>query len=248
VENYTPGHSANATDFMLRRTVETHGAFLLPHVRDGMDILDCGCGPGSITCGVAERFPSARVTGVDFAASQIARAVECARASELKNVSFRAASAYALPFPDASFHLVFSQALLEHLQEPAQALAEFRRVLRVGGNVAVCSPDWGGFLLAPSTPGIARAIAAYMDLQRANGGDVFIGRKLGPLLLAEKFAQVEMDARYEVYPSAKVIAEYLAQQLDRANAAEHASALREWSHVPAAMFAQAWVSAVGIKH
>jgi SAM-dependent methyltransferase len=247
METYTPGHSANATDFMLRRTVESHGAFLLPHLRDGMHVLDCGCGPGSITCGVARRFPAAQVTGVDFAESQIARAQARAAGEGIANVSFRVASAYDLPFRDASFDVVFSHALLEHLQEPARAFAEFCRVLRAGGRVAVCSPDWAGFLLAPSTPEITRAMAAYMDLQRANGGDVFVGRKLGTLLLAEKFAQVEMNARYEVYPSAEVIAEYLAHQLDRASASEHATAFREWSRAPAAMFAQAWVSAVGVR-
>jgi SAM-dependent methyltransferase len=247
METYTPGHSVNATDFMLRRTVESHGAFVLPHLRDGLDILDCGCGPGSITCSVAQRFPTARVTGVDLGESQIARAEVLAEGQGLRNVTFRAASAYALPFADASFDVVFSHALLEHLREPEKAIAEFRRVLRPGGKVAVCSPDWGGFLLSPDTPALARAIAAYTDLQRANGGDVFVGRKLGSLLLAAGFDAVEMSARYEVYPSTPVIAEYLALQLDRAGAGEHAAALREWSHAPAAMFAQAWVSGLGTR-
>jgi ubiquinone/menaquinone biosynthesis C-methylase UbiE len=46
---YTPGHTSNATDFMSRRSVQSHGAFFMPHLTNGLSVLDCGCGPGSIT-------------------------------------------------------------------------------------------------------------------------------------------------------------------------------------------------------
>jgi SAM-dependent methyltransferase len=247
METYTPGHSANAIDFMLRRTLESHGAFIRPRLRDGIDVLDAGCGPGSITRSIAAVYPGSRIVGVDFAESQIVRARELTAETRLTNVEFRVASAYALPFADASFDVVFSHALLEHLREPEKAIAEFCRVLRPGGCVGVCSPDWGGFLLAPPTEEIARAVAAYMELQGANGGDVFVGRKLGGLLRAAGFADVEMSARYEVYPSTEVIAGYLALQLDRAGRGAHAEAFRRWTRHPGTMFAQAWVSAVGAR-
>ncbi len=246
-ETYTPGHTTNAVDFMARRTVESHGAFVLPYLSNGQRILDAGCGPGTISLSLARRLPDSEVTGVDFAASQIERAQRAAAEYALANVSFQTASAYELPFEDGSFDIVFSHALLEHLAEPQKAVAEFRRVLKPGGVAGICSPDWAGFLLAPPSPEIAAAIDAYKALQTANGGDVYVGRKFGRLLLEAGFQEVKMSARYEVYESAEVIADYLARQLDAEGQGEPATALRAWAHEPAAMFAQSWVNAVGRK-
>ena len=54
-DTYLPGHSRNATDFMARRSLDSHGDFFLPYLTTGHAVLDCGCGPGTITLGIAER-------------------------------------------------------------------------------------------------------------------------------------------------------------------------------------------------
>ncbi|MGD1030506.1 MAG: methyltransferase domain-containing protein [Opitutaceae bacterium] len=244
---YTPGYSDNAVDFMLRRTVESHGAFILPYLRTGLTVLDCGCGPGSITRSIASHVPDGKIVGVDFSESQISAARGRNHPAGSAHVSFQTASAYDLPFAGGTFDIVFSHALLEHLSEPARAVAEFKRVLKGGGTLGVCSPDWGGFLLAPTSQGLVTAIEDYKKLQIANGGDVHVGRQLGKLLLSAGFLEVKMDARYEVYPSVPLIAEYLALQLDKNGLNSGATALRAWMHEPSAMFAQSWISCVGRK-
>ena len=52
---YTPGHTQNVTDFMARRSLQSHGEFFLDHLLPGVCVLDCGCGPGTITRGIAQR-------------------------------------------------------------------------------------------------------------------------------------------------------------------------------------------------
>ena len=246
-ESYTPGHSQNAVNFMARRGLASHGQFIVPALDGATQILDAGCGPGSITCDVAEHCPQAEVLGIDFAESQVEAAREQANARSLQNVSFKQASGYELPFADGCFDVVYSHALLEHLSEPGKVIAEFHRVLKPGGKLAVCSPDWAGFLLAPPSAALDSAITEYIGVQTANGGDVYVGRKFGSLLLAAGFHSVEMQARYENYESPERPCEYLARLLESTGATQSAATLRAWSREPAGMFAQTWVSCLGVK-
>ena len=55
------------------------------------------------------------------------------------------------------------------------------------------------------------------------------------------------QARYECYPESRVIAEYLALQLEQGGDGASALALRRWAALPWSLFAQAWVSAIGLK-
>lgn len=246
-ERYTPGHSHNATDFMAQRTLQSHGRFFLPWLTPGCRVLDCGCGPGSITLGIAERVAPATVVGVDGGASQVERAAADAAAAGISNAQFQAADCRELPFLDASFDRVFSHALLEHLARPEQVIAELRRVLQPGGVIGVCSPDWGGFLLAPPSLELTQAVDAYKALQGANGGDVHVGRKLGQYLEGAGFAELQMSARYECYPSLTFIGEYLALQLDEAGDSGSAESFRAWSRKEGGLFAQCWVSCTAHK-
>jgi len=247
VETYTPGHSEAVSDFMARRTLATHGAFFVPYLRPGLSVLDCGCGPGSITLGIAARVDPGEVAGIDFAPDQITRARQAAAREGRRNVRFETANVHSLPFESGRFERVFSHALLEHLADPQKALRELHRVLAPGGVIGVCSPDWGGFLLSPPSPRASRALDAYMALQSGNGGDVRAGRHQGMHLAAAGFEAIELSARYECYDSRQVIAEYLARRLEQAGDVASASALRDWSGDEPGMFAQAWVSAVARK-
>jgi ubiquinone/menaquinone biosynthesis C-methylase UbiE len=244
---YTPGHTPNATDFMSRRSVQSHGAFFIPHLTNGLSVLDCGCGPGSITLGIAELVAPAKVTGVDFGASQIEQACAAAGCRGIANVEFRTADCYSLPFANSSFDRVFSHALMEHLFDPLRAIGEMHRVLMPGGVAGLCSPDWGGFILAPPSPQLSSAVDAYTRLQAKNGGDVLVGRKLGLLLRQAGFSDISMSARYECYSSLPFIGEYLALQLERAGDSLSAQTFRTWSQEVDGMFAQAWVSCTARK-
>ncbi|MBN3925084.1 hypothetical protein [Nostoc sp. NMS4] len=61
-EKYTPGYSSNATNFMAKRSLDTHGAFFKPYLRPGMKLLDCGCGPGTIALGLTRGIAPGTLT------------------------------------------------------------------------------------------------------------------------------------------------------------------------------------------
>lgn len=246
-ETYLPGHSPNATDFMAKRSLESHGEFFLPYLTPGDSVLDCGCGPGSITLGIAARVSPGKVVGFDFVESQIERATSRVQQGGVTNVSFQTADCYRLPCADYSFDRVFCHALMEHLTDPVRALREFHRVLKPGGVVGVCSPDWNGLLVAPPSQELTTALDAYADLQDRRGGDLRVGHTLGEKLATAGFVNVQMSARYECYPSLQFIGEYLAFQLEREGHSDSGRLIREWSQNSDGLFAQAWVSALATK-
>jgi len=194
---YTPGYSAPILSFMEQRTAETHAAFFLPRLMPGWSLLDAGCGPGTITLGLARTVAPGLVTGIDVEDSQFPKSREQAEREAL-NVEFRKASVYQLPFQDHCFDAVFSHALLEHLIDPVAALAELRRVLKPEGLIGIRAGDLGGILIDSESEGPAQGLAAYLANRETNCGDIQVGRKLGRLLRKAEFTLQRMTASYEV--------------------------------------------------
>ena len=98
------------------------------------DILDLGCSVGHQTLPWARAYRQATVTGIDVAAPCLRYAHGRAQAQAV-TAHFRQADATALPYPDASFNLVFSSMFLHELplKDIAKVFAEAKRVLRPGG-------------------------------------------------------------------------------------------------------------------
>ena len=243
---YTPGHSAAVTAFMARRTAETHAAFILPRLQPSWRILDVGCGPGSITVGLATRVPDGEVLGCDVNAGQLEAARTLARERAVKNVRFEVGALDgAARRAGGGCDLVFAHAVFEHLAAPEEALRTLRGCLHPGGLIALRSPDWGGFVVEPYDDAIAAALAAYERLQQGNGGDTRAGRKLARWLAATGFTPIERSASYEIYDDPVLIGDYLAAQLAAAGELAAAATLRAWARQPGALFAQAWFEAIG---
>jgi SAM-dependent methyltransferase len=99
-------------------------------VGPGTRVLDVATGPGWVAAQAAER--GASVVGVDVAEAMIARAH-----SAYPGLEFRRADAHELPFADAAFDAVVGNLAIMHLSRPERAMAEFVRVLRPGGWLAL---------------------------------------------------------------------------------------------------------------
>lgn len=134
------------------RTAANVGGFFTPFLRLGMRLLDCGCGPGTITVGLAELVAPGEVIGIDASADLIATAQGNAARASVRNAAFQTGDVYSLPFADDSFDAVWVHALLEHLHDPVAALAEMRRVLKPDGIIGVRELDLDSLLIAPESP------------------------------------------------------------------------------------------------
>ena len=176
---YTHGHSAAVLSAHSRRGAADSAAYLLAHLNAGMDLLDVGCGPASITADLAERVTPGRVVALDAASGALEAARATLRDRGLsEQVEVTCGDVMALPFEDASFDVVHAHQVLQHLADPVGALAEMRRLTRPGGMVAVRDAVYSAMTWFPEPAGIERWRSVYMATARANGGEPDAGSRL----------------------------------------------------------------------
>ncbi len=111
----------------------------LAHVQPGDQVLDVGCGTGTLALEVARLVGnSGRVTGIDPSTTQIARAHAKSARRHLP-AEFQLGVIEQIPFPDETFDAVFSTLMMHHLPAPLkrQGLAEISRVLKPGGRLII---------------------------------------------------------------------------------------------------------------
>ena len=176
---YTHGHGAAVLSAHSRRGAEDSAAYLLPHLNAGMDLLDVGCGPATITADLAERVAPGRVVGLDAASG----ALEAARATLAERdlpagVELTDGDIMSLPFDDGTFDVAHAHQVLQHLSDPVGALAEMRRVTRPSGIVAVRDAVYSAMTWYPEFEGMELWRSVYMATARANGGEPDAGGRL----------------------------------------------------------------------
>jgi len=172
---YTHGHHESVLRSHRWRTAENSAAYLTPSLAAGIDLLDVGCGPGTITIDLAALVTPGRTVGLDNAPA----AVDAARSLHANvAVDFEVGDVMNLPFPDASFDVVHAHQVLQHLSDPVGALREMARVCKPGGAVAARDSDYEAMTWYPAEPGLETWLDLYRTVARANGGEPDAGRRL----------------------------------------------------------------------
>jgi SAM-dependent methyltransferase len=190
----------------IEREIEARGAgvyadFFLRRLRPDMVVLDCGCGTATITIGLADAAPTGTVVGVDLARESVTEARRNAFAMGRDNLVCTVADGRRLPFPEAAFDAVFCHSVLETVSNPANFVAELRRVTKFGGVVGAASVEYGGLILAGyKTAGPHRFYEIRQRWWRAAGiAEPNMGRQLRGLFEEGGFSRVEAFADYISY-------------------------------------------------
>lgn len=259
---YQPGHHPSVVARHARRTAETAAAFFLPFLKPGMRLLDVGCGPGSITAGLAQRVAPGETIGIDPSADVIATAGSLARATPARNLSFEVGSIHEPRFAAGTFDAVFANQVTQHLRRPVDALRQMRSLLAPGGVLGVRVFDWGSAIFYPESEGMRRCLALQFELRRRSGAEPDAGRHLRRWLREAGFGETrittstESDAdaqatrdRAEVFADRPVLAaSALACGLaTRSDLESFAAAWRAWGSDPDAFFCLSLVEAVAWK-
>jgi SAM-dependent methyltransferase len=197
-EAYTFRANPAAEAVFARRTGAVDAEFFLPHLKSGIHLLDCGSGPGSITCDLAELVAPGEVVGLDIQPAQVERGRTLARERGITNVRFEAGSIYALPFADVTFDAAFAHVVLVHLNDPLAALREMRRVLKPGGVVGIRDGNFSLWQIFPPTPLLEAWMALHLRVWKHNGGNPFYASHQRQLLLEAGFARSEASANFNM--------------------------------------------------
>src|SRR5207302_10984199 len=106
MDRYTHGHHESVLRSHAWRTAENSAGYLLDSLQPGQELLDVGCGPGTITMDLADCVAPGRVVGIDSQADVVVRADDLRKTRGLANLAFSIGDVYALQFDDARFDVV----------------------------------------------------------------------------------------------------------------------------------------------
>lgn len=128
--------------------------------KPGEIVIDVGAGSGVLTVDIARRVaPGGRVFAVDPSGGLLDRARVLAREAGVGHlVDCRTATGNALPFGLAAFDAAISHWVLLHVEQPAEVIAEMKRVTRRGGRVMSVEVDWETAMVHPGERSITRRI------------------------------------------------------------------------------------------
>lgn len=151
---------------------------------DAAPFVELGCGTGSAAKRIRAALPGLPMVALDASMTLLGHAAG-------SGVPLAGAAAHALPLRSGSTGGVLMRYVMQHLPDPADALAEVGRVLRPGGLLAVVEVDealWG--LAHPTFPELQAVHLKAAAARRSAGTDRRIGRQLPGLLRAAGFRDI----------------------------------------------------------
>lgn len=158
-------------------------------------VLEAGCGVGAQTKIIATKNPDSSFISVDISDDSLREASQMIASLGIRNVEFRLADIFHLPYDDEAFDSVIICFVLEHLHNPVTALNELKRVLKKGGTLTAIEGDHGSTFFYPDSKDAHSAIDCQVQLQRQNGGNSNIGRELYPLLKSVGLSDIFVSPR-----------------------------------------------------
>ena len=197
--DYTMGFSEEFLESLRRYTADNSAAYLIPYLRPGLRVLDFGCGPGTISSGLAARVAPGELHGVDMEPTQVELARSVAQAHGVTNATFCVGDVTDLSFPDDFFDVAHCHNVLMHVPDTAAVLAEVKRVLKPGGILGCREMICRSCFTEPDFGVIQSAWDMMEDLLVADDGHPQMGKELKARLQEAGFENVYATASFDIY-------------------------------------------------
>ena len=153
-------------------------------LREGISVLEVGCGSGNMTAFLAEQVgPAGRVVAVDASPQQIEIAGELCSNAGHRNVTFVCARAEALDLPGQRFDLACCRLVLMHLREPGPVVARMAGLLVAGGTLACEEPTTSTLHTLPRCEVFHRVNDLFLRAGKMAGIDLDVGDRLFPMIV-----------------------------------------------------------------
>ena len=146
----------------------------------GWRLLDVGCGQGDVVITLSQDLGlEGEIVGVDVSAEMVAAARRRAKAATCR-FRFEVGDAESLLCRDGYFDAVRSERTLQWVPNPEAAVAEMRRVLRVGGRLSLIDTDWSTLSIDVGDDDIGRRVGDALRTERRRPSNV--GARLAGLV------------------------------------------------------------------
>lgn len=189
--------SGKLTNVLDSRTLTHSHKRLAGILREGMSILDVGCGTGSITRGIADAVgPNGFVVGIDNNPSLIEKARQTY--GEIPGLSFETGDIYNLPY-NKQFDIVTCSRVLIWLSDPLKGLKMMRAAAKIGGHILIVDYNHEKISWNPLPPSsMLNFYTAYLKWRSEAGMDNSIADNLSKLFKTAGIKNISITPQHEI--------------------------------------------------
>jgi ubiquinone/menaquinone biosynthesis C-methylase UbiE len=177
-----------------KRTLATDNKNLVKYLKEGVSVLDVGCGSGTITKGIAQKVQPAKVTGIDSGETLIALAKE----HIIPNLEFKVADIHTFDTTER-YDLVTSARVLQWLPDPKEVLQKLKKFLKEDGVIAILDYNHEKITFTPALPvEMQRFYTAFLQWRKEAGFDNAIADNLPHIFTELGFKNINVEAQHEL--------------------------------------------------
>ncbi|MFT5387790.1 MAG: SAM-dependent methyltransferase [Candidatus Omnitrophota bacterium] len=171
-------------------------------LKQDANVVDFASGSGLVTLELAKFASLGSVTGVELSKELLAEANENKSKAGIGNVDFINGNIYDLNLEENKYDFAYSRFLFQHLDDPQLAINNVIKVLKPGGMFCIVDVDDAWLSLSPLEEEFNKFTQLAAKGQNKNGGDRFVGHKLGNMMQEAGFKEV--DTQVEVVTSKQI--------------------------------------------
>jgi SAM-dependent methyltransferase len=150
--------------------------YLEAHLFPGAQVLDVGCGPGTILRAASSSARRFRGVGIDLGQNRVRQAQQ--KNADNAKLQFFRGDAQELEFESGTFDVVYARMLLQYVPDKEKAVAEMVRVCKPGGKVLMQDLDGQLVWHYPEDALMQQTVTRVLRSLDPSGFDPFVGRKL----------------------------------------------------------------------